>query len=102
MLISYIGLGRCQWIKIPSYSGAFCDCNDITYNSLAVQELSARLVQYIRQRLRYVENFWSGCTYVCQFMAIWKPGNNQGNFQLHRSTTSDNIEKIFLGGLLFW
>jgi len=27
--------------------------------------------------------------------------NNQGNFQLHRFTTSENIAKSFNGGLLF-
>jgi len=29
-------------------------------------------------------------------------GNNQGNFQLHRFTTSVNIAKCFLGRLLYW
>jgi len=28
-------------------------------------------------------------------------GNNQGNFQLHRFTTSENIAKSFKGGCFF-
>jgi len=29
-------------------------------------------------------------------------GDNQGNFQLHWFTTSENIAKSFRRGLLFW
>ena len=51
-----------------------CPVKDAPPDDDDEQEWLAWLVQYVQQRLQYLENFLSGCTYIRQFMAIWNPG----------------------------